>query len=95
MVFLVKGTPTPGLGPCNLSVLSFIHVQGSVFIFILETVLPVREGKASPLFSYNQRKVWAIKHIFQQDRFVSGKSLSPSALVKTANFELITFEVMM
>lgn len=29
---LSQGKPTPGLGPCNLSVLSFICVQGSVFI---------------------------------------------------------------
>ena len=82
MVFSVKGKPTPGLGSCNLSVLSFIRVQGICFyllVFILETVLPIGEGKASPLFSWNQREAWVVKHSLQQGGCVSGKSESISS----------------
>lgn len=48
MVFSVKGKPTPGLGSCNLSVLSFIRVQGICFyllVFILETVYRLEKGR--------------------------------------------------
>lgn len=35
MLSSVKGKPAPGLGARNLSMLSFIRVQGSVFIYLL------------------------------------------------------------
>lgn len=85
---VIKGKPTPGLGLCNLSLLSFVPVQGSVFIYLFSSLrlLSVGEGKAPLLFTCNQRKVWVRKWIFQQ-----GKSLCLSGLVKTANFELGAF----
>lgn len=85
---LIKGKPTPVLGLCNLSFLSFILIQEPVFIYLFSflRLLSVGEGKAPLLFTCNQRKAWVQKWIFKQ-----GKSLCLSGLVKTANFELRAF----
>lgn len=95
MVSSVKGKPAPGLGARNLSMLSFIRVQGSVFIYLLSFLRQCYQLEKG-------------KHLFCSD-VTEGKCGSEStfpseagvflprlfALVKTANFELISFAVMM
>lgn len=89
---------TSGLGSCNLSVLSFICVQGICFYLLVLhpwSVLPGGEGKGFSSAQLRQREVWVVKQ-FPAKADVFQASLSLSALVKTAvSFELISFEVMM
>lgn len=94
---LGQGEAGSCLGPCNLSVLSFYSGPGiwSYFlaVVILETVLPIGGGKASPCLAETKGKYGS------ESAFSSKAGLFQANFgvhqVKTANFELISFEVVM
>lgn len=93
---LSQGEANSSLGSCNLSVLSFICVQGICFyllVCILETASLIEKGRLLLCSAGTKGKCGSETVSSKADVFQA--SLSLSALVKTVSFELISFEVMM